>query len=355
MAKATMTVVPFIEDASLRLIKPNHNYTLSEVSQLTLKELTEIALLIPGFLQPEDMNFMYSFADGNVVTKAARPTIFVKPADDVLEAIKQRVISEGYNMFNTVRNYFLFLEWDEFVGCLSLSSFLHNIEKGISCYHTETEIFWTPDLGFSKEEFCFNLYDIAIKTIQSDLPKHSSGYNLPVDLGHDLDDWSDEEKLYVRPFRGSWDPKEWGEFDGHPDFKPVSFNVCIGEILSFINRFDIDRIEETFNSLISAQTEKFDEALSNEFVTMSIILFGYELHEEVIRKYFPFLVNYMDVLNIIRETWIAHTTLKGSVVHVTDGGWGHLSHSWSVSLFVGRNPSTSRKNPGKYIASQRSN
>jgi|13_taG_2_1085334.scaffolds.fasta_scaffold05188_1 hypothetical protein len=354
MAKATMTVVPFIEDASLRSIKPNHNYTLSEVNELTLKELTELALLIPGFLEPEGWNFMYSFADGDVITKAAKPTTFRKPSNDVLEAIKQRVISEGYNMFNTVRNHFLFLEWDEFIGCFSLSSFLHNIEKGRNCYHTEMELFWTNELGFCKEVFCFEAYDSVLKTIQFDLPKHSSGYNLPVDLGHDLDDWSDEEKLTVRPFRGSWDPKEWGEFDGHPDFKPVSFNVCIGEILSFINRFDFN--EGTFDSLVEAQVESFDEALSNEFVTMSIILFGYdELHEHLIRKYFPFLTIYMDVLNIIRNAWIAHTTLKGSVLHVTDGGWGHLSHAWSVSLFVGRNPATFRKNPGKYIASQRRN
>ena len=161
-----MTVVPFIEDVSLRSIKPNHNYTVDEVSQLTLKELTELALLIPGFLEPQDMDFMYSFANGDIITKAAKPTTFVKPADDVLKAIKQRVLSEGYQMFNTVRNYFLFLEWDEFVGCINENSFVHNVEAGVSCYNVETEIFWTPDLGYCVEEFCFDRYHCVLKKIK---------------------------------------------------------------------------------------------------------------------------------------------------------------------------------------------
>ena len=165
MAKATIKVVPFIGDSNLRSIKKDHNYTLNEVSELSLKELTELALLIPDLLQPEGWNFVYSFADGDIVTKAARPTTFIAPSDDVIEAIKQRVLAEGYQMFVTVRNYYLFLEWDEFVGCLNESSFLRNVKKRVSCYNVEREIFWTPDLGYCKEEFCFELYATKLVAI----------------------------------------------------------------------------------------------------------------------------------------------------------------------------------------------
>ena len=166
MAKATMTVVPFIEDASLRSIKPNHNYTVDEISELSLRELTEIAILIPNFLQPEGWNFIYSFEKGDVVTKSAKPTTFIAPTPDVLEAIKQRIEQEGYQMFTTIRNHFLFLQWDEFVGCLNEDSFLRNVEAGIACYNVETETFWTPSLGFCKEEFCFEIYDLKLVPIK---------------------------------------------------------------------------------------------------------------------------------------------------------------------------------------------
>ena len=165
MAKATMTVVPFIADGTMRSLIPNHNYTSSEVSQLPLKHLTELALLIPSFLQPEGWKFVYNFAEGDIVTKAARPTTFVAPSDDVIKIIKQRVETEGYQMFKTVRNHFLFLEWDEMIGCLTEVAFANNIAKGLPCYNCAKEIFWTPSLGFCKEEFCFEIYDVKLVPI----------------------------------------------------------------------------------------------------------------------------------------------------------------------------------------------
>lgn len=174
------------------------------------------------------------------------------------------------------------------------------------------------------------------------LPTHSSGYNLPVDLGYNGNDFSAEEWLCVRPFRSSWDECAWGSFEGHPQFKPVTYQVSHSEILSFLNR-------SSLQDLVQSQLEDYDNEVGNEFLTVGILLFGYEGKlewEEVAKTHYDLTPNELNELSILRKEWVNHPTLGGGVNHVTNGGWGHLTHSWSVSFWVGGDPLYSWKTQG---------
>lgn len=86
-------------------------------------------------------------------------------------------------MFNTIRNHFLFLEWDwEFIGCLNDESFLFNIERGIKCCHVGADLYY-KDGGLFVEEWDLELNDWGL-----------------VPLGGETVDQSKEQLLKVLDF-----------------------------------------------------------------------------------------------------------------------------------------------------------
>lgn len=185
-------------------------------------------------------------------------------------------------------------------------------------------------------------------------PKHSSGFNLPVDLGHDSDDWAPQEFLCVRPFRSSWDASEWGDLDGHPEFKPVSQTVAQKEIENFCAR---NAVRPGFDLGVSHQTIVYSQKFANEYMSTAILLFGYDRRglsfQEVAETHFNFTEEQVSLLGEIKKWWVEHPTLGGSLEFVMDGGWGHLSHAWSVGVWVGKNPSICfNPSKGRWIAHQ---
>lgn len=188
------------------------------------------------------------------------------------------------------------------------------------------------------------------------LPRHPSGYNLPVDLGDHPTDYSKREKLTIRPFRGSWDPKQWGDLDGHPEFKPVSLTVAEREVRSFLKRFTSTPTEGEFNTLIESQLgEHHCRQVGYEFMTLLIVLFGYGDIDwkDVVSAHFEFESPILDRLATVRRLWVDHPTLECDVNHIRNGGWGHLSHAWSGGAYVGGDPGTRPSSKG-YVASQMS-
>ena len=170
MNKCVLNVVPFILNDNYRNIKPFHHYTVEEVKEIDLWELTELALLIPQFLQPEGWKFKYSWADGNIVTLAANPHTFNCPAPEVVETIIQRIQKEGFAMFHTVRNHYLFLEWDwEYTGCLNKESFLSLIKDNVPCYYAKGDLYHRNG-GLYTEEWDeevqdFGLFPLSVKAV----------------------------------------------------------------------------------------------------------------------------------------------------------------------------------------------
>ena len=170
MNKLLLNVVPFILNDQFRNIKAFHHYTVEEVLSMDLFEVTELALLVPGFLQPEGWKFQYSWAEGDVKTISANPEIFKCPTGDVIDVIVRRIENEGYALFNTVRNHYLFLEWDwEYRGCVNNESFLSNIKKDIQCCHALADLYYKEGGLFvhewDLEIMDFNLVPLSIKSV----------------------------------------------------------------------------------------------------------------------------------------------------------------------------------------------
>lgn len=192
------------------------------------------------------------------------------------------------------------------------------------------------------------------------LPKHYTGYNLPIDLNHDGEDWSAAEYLCLRPFRGSFKVEEWGCFKPSGDQKigmmaPVAKEIAEEEIRSFINRF---ANEEDFNDLIEAQANiDYCDEIAMEFVSCSILFFGYQDYldswEEVAEAHFEFKNVELIALKAIYDWWCEHPLLGGIVYHNTGGRYSYLTHQWSVSVYYFKDPAISRNPKAKYIGEYR--
>jgi hypothetical protein len=186
------------------------------------------------------------------------------------------------------------------------------------------------------------------------LPKHHTGFNLPVELDHDGLCWSSDEYLSVRPFRGSFDKKEWGEFKPSGDMAPVSKEVAENEIRNFINRFSS---KEGFNDLIETQANiYYCNSIAMEFVSTCILFFGYGDYvswEEVAEAHFEFSNTEMIALKASYEWWCNHPLLGANVYHRLDGNYSFLSHQWCVSVFYYKHPALSRSPKAKYIGEYR--
>ena len=196
-----------------------------------------------------------------------------------------------------------------------------------------------------------NTKGIIMKT----LPTHPSGYNLPLDLGDDSEDYSARELLTVRPFRSSWNAHQWGIFGGDEHFKPVAQSVAEEEIRSFLSRFPSTPTKAQFNSLVEQQLEEYCRTLGGEFMTCLIVLFGYDETplKDVVSAHFEFEATILVGLETVRRLWVKHPTLGCNVHHVRDGGWGHLSHAWSGGIYVGGDPGIDPSSKG-YVAHQMS-
>jgi hypothetical protein len=189
------------------------------------------------------------------------------------------------------------------------------------------------------------------------LPKHNSGYNLPVILNHQdqSDDWSPAEYLCIRPFRGSFIQEEWGTFKPSGEMAPIGKEIAQNEICSFINRFSS---EEEFDDLIEAQANiDYCDEIAMEFLSCSILFFGYQDYldswEEVAEAHFEFSNVELIALKAIYDWWCEHPLLGGIVYHNTGGRYSYLTHQWSVSVYYFKNPAISRNPKAKYIGEYR--
>ena len=116
-------------------IKVNYEYTINEVSILNLKELTELALFIPNFLTPSEWKFKLSWENGDIVLPGGT---IVRPSLEVIDAIKSRIQTEGYVMFDVTKQYTL--QFIESIGCLTDRAFYSCIKNDVICYHVETQV-----------------------------------------------------------------------------------------------------------------------------------------------------------------------------------------------------------------------
>ena len=126
---------------------------------MSLKELTELGILL-GMLTPSGWKLRYSFEDGDILTEARTPTRFCKPNEAVAKAIGNRLESEGFIPFTTVRNHFLFLQWEEWEegevrGAMSDQLFCDLVSKGVPCWHAQKDVY------FNGEDLLVERYDLG--------------------------------------------------------------------------------------------------------------------------------------------------------------------------------------------------
>ena len=113
---------------------------------MSLKELTELGILL-GMLTPSGWKLRYSFEDGDILTEARTPTRFCKPNEAVAKAIGNRLESEGFIPFTTVRKHFLFIQWEvweegDVRGACSNSLFKSLVKQGVPCWHAKEDVFF---------------------------------------------------------------------------------------------------------------------------------------------------------------------------------------------------------------------